>query len=100
VKYKIMKKRQVINYFVVVVICFAIGSFGLSAHAKEIILVGEINDTYQLVAEGEVFDIEDTPTGNDLVQNYISMRVKVIGTVRSGEELRIITVSSFEVVGE
>ena len=81
-------------------ICILFWGVGLTAHAEEITLVGEINDAYQLVAEGEVFEIEDTPIGNDLVWNYISIRVKVIGTVRSGEELRIITVSSFEVVDD
>jgi len=81
------------------VLCFAF--FGLtSVQAKEVTLIGEINDTNQLVADGEIYDIADTPLGNDLAQNYISIKVKVIGTVRPGEELPIITVSAFEVAEE
>ena len=70
------------------------------AKSEEVTLVGEINDAYQLVADNEVYDIDDTPLGDDLAQNYISMRVKVTGTVRQGEELRIIRVKSFEAVDE
>jgi len=70
------------------------------AQSEEITLVGEINDAYQLVADNEVYDIDDTPLGDDLAQNYISVRVKVTGTVQQGEELRIIRVKSFESVDE
>lgn len=70
------------------------------AQSGEISLVGEINDTHQLVAEDEIFDIDDTPLGDDLVQNYVSMRVKVTGTVRQGEELKVIMVTSFQVIEE
>ena len=70
------------------------------AQSEEITLVGEINDTHQLVAEDEIYDIADTALGDDLAQNHLSMRVKVTGTVRHGEDLKIITVKSFEVVDE
>lgn len=63
-------------------------------------LVGEINDTGQLVAEGDIFDIEPTDLGNDLVQNFISLKVEVECTIREGEELKIIRVRSFQVVDE
>lgn len=72
------------------------------SHAKTevVILVGEINDTGQLAADGDIFDIEPTDLGEDLIQNYISLKVKVECTVREGEELKIITVKSFQVVDE
>ena len=76
--------------------------FSSLSHAKSevVTLVGEINDTGQLVAEGEIFDIEPTDIGDDLVQNYISIKVKVECTVREGAELKIITVKSFQAVEE
>jgi hypothetical protein len=80
---------------------FMFSMLSLSHAASEVItLVGEINDTGQLVAEGDIFDIEPTDLGNDLSQHYASVRVKVEGTVREGEELKIITVRSFQVVDE
>jgi len=80
---------------------FVLSLLSLS-HAKTevIILVGEINDTGQLAADGDIFDIEPTDLGEDLIQNYISLKVKVECTVREGEELKIITVKSFQVVEE
>jgi hypothetical protein len=70
------------------------------AQSEEVTLVGEINDTNQLIANGELYDIEPTALGEDLAQHYISMKVKVECTVRQGEELRIITVKSFQTVDE
>ena len=72
------------------------------SHAKSevVTLVGEINDTGQLVAEGDILDIEPTELGYDLIKNYISLKVKVECTIREGEELKIVMVRSFQVVDE
>jgi len=85
----------------IILMAFVLSLLSLS-HAKTevIILVGEINDTGQLAADGDIFDIEPTDLGEDLIQNYISLKVKVECTVREGEELKIITVKSFQVVEE
>jgi hypothetical protein len=87
----------------IILICFlslAMISGMAGAQQEEVTLIGEINDTYHLVADGEIYEIDDTAVGNDLAQNYVSMKVKVTGTIREGYEIRIITVSSFEVVEE
>ena len=98
-----MKSNLFIQFSIgLLVIVAVVLPFANPAQAKSevVTLVGEINDTGQLVAEGDLFDIEQTAAGDDLVQNYISMKVKVEGTVREGEELKIITVKSFQVVDE
>ena len=85
----------------IIFIAFVFSVLSLShAQAEVVTLVGEINDTGQLVAEGDIFDIAPNDLGDDLVQNYISMKVKVEGTVREGEELKVITVKSFQAVDE
>lgn len=71
-----------------------------TAQGRQITLTGEINDTYQLVADGKVYDIAETPAGNDLVKNYISQKVKVTGMLTTGPEIDVITVRLFEVVDE
>lgn len=81
-------------------IAMVIVSGSAYAQSEEIVLIGEINDTHQLVAEDEIFDIDDTSLGDDLAENYISMKVRVTGTVKPGDELRIIRVKTFEVVEE
>ena len=66
--------------------------------ATEVTLVGEVNDNFQLYAGGKIYEVADTPVGNDLVTNYISEKVEVIGSVEAiGEDL-ILTVRSFKVV--
>lgn len=97
-------KKESINYHVkILLVCLAtvvVVAGPVYSTSEKVTLVGEINDTQQLVAEGEIYDIEPTPLGEDLIQNYISIKVKVECTVREGEELKIITVNSFQAVDE
>jgi hypothetical protein len=72
----------------------------VSALAGTVSLVGEVNDNYQLVANGQVYEIADTPKGNELAENYISAKVKVTGTVEEINDMKTLTVTSFEVVPE
>jgi len=65
-----------------------------------IMIVGEVNDANQIVADGEIYEVDDTSQGDDLVKNYISQRVKVTGKVRVEDDMKIITVTAFEVVEE
>lgn len=84
------------------VICIAVVWIMASAAfaAGEITLVGEVNDNFQLYAGGIIYEIADTPVGNDMVTNYISEKVEVVGTVETKGEMKILTVRSFKVVPE
>ena len=81
-------KKSLICFIILMAFVFSLLSL---SHAKTevITLVGEINDTGQLVADGDIFDIEPTDLGEDLIQNYISLKVKVECTVREGRSLRL-----------
>jgi hypothetical protein len=83
-------------------LCFSITFlvFSYIAFAGDITIVGEVNDTQQIVAEGKIYEVADTEKGDDLVMNYIAEKVEVTGTVEEKEEMRIITVKSFRVVPE
>jgi hypothetical protein len=70
------------------------------ALAGQVTLVGEVNDNYQLVANGQIYEIADTAKGNDMAENYISAKVKVTGTVEEGNDMKTLTVVSFEVMPE
>ncbi len=63
-------------------------------------IVGEVNDAHQIVTDGEVFEVDDTPEGNDLVTNYISQRVEVTGRLRIEGDMRVITVKEFRTMEE
>jgi hypothetical protein len=72
----------------------------IPALAGEVTLTGEVNDNYQLIAGGQVYEIADTPKGNDLAENYISAKVKVTGSVENANDMKTLTVTAFEVVPE
>lgn len=76
-----------------------IGSF--SAPAFDIVtIVGEVNGSNQIIAEGEIYEVEDTPQGDDLVKNHVGKKVKVTGKLRIEGDMRILEVTKFEKVRE
>lgn len=81
---------------------FILGS--VPAAAEEITIVGEVNDNNQIVvggvAGGKIYEVDDTPQGNDLVANYISQKVKVTGSVRLVDGMPVLAVRNFEMVPE
>ena len=76
-----------------------IGSFHVPAF-DVVTIVGEINDSNQIIADGEIYEVDDTPQGDDLVKNYIGQKVKVTGKLRIEGDMRIFEVTAFEVVKE
>lgn len=68
--------------------------------AGEITIVGEVNDTFQIVANNTIYEVAETPMGDDLVKNYIAEKVQVTGTVEEKDDMKIITVKSFKIVPE
>ena len=70
------------------------------AAADTVTLVGEVNDNQEIVADGQIYTVGESSAGDDLVHNYISQKVKVVGRIVQQEEGKMIIVDSFEVVGE
>ena len=85
---------------VVMIMLVTIGLLASPVMATRITIIGEVNDNHQIVAENKIYDVDDNAAGDDLVLNYIAQKVKVVGQLRESEESKIITVESFEVVGE
>ncbi len=84
----------------------AICMLALPAAAERITLVGEVNENQQIVANNEIYDVDHTAAGDDLVLNFIAQKVKVVGQLKLIEQSdesdarKIITVESFEAVEE
>jgi hypothetical protein len=73
----------------------------LTAAAESTTLEGEVNDSYQIVAsDGQVYEVTDTTQGNDLVENHIGEKVKVTGTIEQEGDVKVITITSFQVIQE
>ena len=96
--------RKSIPYFFVLLIAFSL--LASPAAALRITLVGEVNDNQQLVADNEIYEIDNNAVGDDLIFNHVAQRVKVTGQIKSVREsgesdaYRVIKVESFEVVEE
>ncbi|MBW2430534.1 MAG: hypothetical protein JRF56_16360 [Deltaproteobacteria bacterium] len=85
-----------------VIFCFtaAFLFYSYVVFAAEITIVGEVNDTFQIVANNTIYEVAETPMGDDLVKNYIAEKVQVTGTVEEKDDMKIITVKSFKIVPE
>mgnify|MGYP003573498366 FL=1 len=92
------KVKKFISNFIIISIVLCIFSF--PALADKVTLFGEVNDNQEIVAEDQIYTVGDSAVGDDLVRNYISQRVKVVGRIVEGEEGKVIIVEFFEVVEE
>ena len=95
-----MQAKNKIIFFGLLCISLTFFVFSYVAFAGDIIIVGEVNDTHQIVAGGKIYEVAETPMGDDLVMNYIAEKVEVTGKVEEKDETRIITVKLFRVVLE
>jgi bifunctional DNA-binding transcriptional regulator/antitoxin component of YhaV-PrlF toxin-antitoxin module len=78
-------------------------SFGLlpaGALADEVTLIGEVNDNYQIVVDKQILEVTNNSAGDDLVVNYVGRKVKVNGSIKEINGVKIITVKSFEAVND
>jgi hypothetical protein len=90
-------KKLIANFIMISIVLWL---FALPALADKVTLVGEVNDNQEIVTEDQIYTVGESAVGDDLVRNYISQRVKVVGRVVDSEEGKIIIVEFFEVLGE
>ena len=89
-------KLFVVVFMILTAVCLLVSP----AAAYKITLVGEVNDNHQFVADDETYEIKNNAAGDDLVLNYVSLKVKVVGILKQTRESKILTVESFEVIDE
>ena len=80
-------------------IVLIIGSLPVPAF-DVVTIVGKVNGTNQIISDGEIYEVDDTPQGDDLVKNYIGQKVKVTGKMRIEGDMRILDVTAFEIIEE
>jgi hypothetical protein len=93
---KILKK-MIASFILISVVSWI---FAFPALAEKVTLVGEVNDNQEIVTEGQIYTVGDSAVGDDLVRNYISQRVKVVGRIVETENGDVIIVDSFEIAPE
>ena len=83
-------------------LCFSVTFwfFSYPVFATEMTIVGQVNYSYQILADGQIYEVANTSLGDDLVMNHIAKIVEITGNVEEKEEMKVITVESFKVVYE
>ena len=73
---------------------------GVAISGERLTITGTVNENYQIVADtGEIYEVADTEKGDEVI-DLIGKKVKVTGTVEESEDMKIITIISYEVIGE
>ncbi|BBO75635.1 hypothetical protein DSCW_30520 [Desulfosarcina widdelii] len=94
-------ERRKINVVAGLIVMVMLLILPLAAVAGSTTIEGEVNDSYQIVAsDGQVYEVTDTTEGNDLVENHIGEKVKVTGTVEQDGDVKVITITTFQVIAE
>lgn len=95
-----MKNLRMVKWIPAVMILLFLAPCAATVLAAEVSIIGEVNDNYQIVSNGQIYEIADTPEGNELAENHISAKVKVTGNVEERDEMKIITVSGYQLLAE
>ena len=75
-------------------------TFAGIGYAAEVMLIGEINDTQQLVAENQIYEVGPGELGDYLVTKLISVKVKVYGDLIETDGIKTIVVKQYELMQE
>lgn len=90
-------KKMMAGMIVIMIMMFPL--FALAA--ESVTITGEVNDSYQIVdSQGAVYEVADTTEGNELVENHIGEKATVTGTLEQDQEVKIITVTKFQIIAE
>ena len=70
----------------------------ISAETRTI--TGTVNDYYQIETDdGTVYDVVENEKGDEVAEQ-VGMRVKVTGTVEEDEDMKLIDITSYTIMGE
>jgi hypothetical protein len=70
------------------------------SESKQVTIIGEINDAYQIVArDGNIYEIGDTEIGNELL-TFIGSVAEVTGTVEEEDDVKVIYVAAYKILEE
>lgn len=67
---------------------------------EQVTISGTVNATYQIVTEDQqVYDVAENEKGDEVVE-MIGQKVKVTGTIEEQDGVKVITVTSYDVIEE
>lgn len=73
---------------------------GVAISGKTVTIVGTVNEDYQIVADdGQIYEVADTEKGEEVI-DLVGKKVKATGTAEESDGKKVITITSYEVIGE
>ena len=73
---------------------------GVAISGERVTITGTVNDNYQIVTDdGNIYEVEGNEKGDE-VADLIDKKVKMTGTVEESDGEKIISITSYEVLGE
>jgi hypothetical protein len=95
-----MKKNKrflLMGLCAMIIVTFLSGSaFSL----ETVTIAGTVNEDYQIVADnGQIYQVADTEKGDEVI-DLVGKKVKVTGTVEESDGEKVITITSYEVIGK
>jgi hypothetical protein len=77
-----------------------LGSIVPALAGEQVTILGTVNASYQIVTEDQqVYDVAESEQGDEVVE-MIGQKVKVTGTIEEQDDVKIIMVTSYEVIEE
>lgn len=91
------KRKYLFTVFCAMITIVLLSGTTISSNIKTI--TGRVNDNYQIIGDdGNIYEVEGNAKGDEVV-DLVGKRVRATGTVEGSEDMKIITISSYEVVG-
>ena len=95
-----MKNRNTYVFsmlFALIAIAFLCGA-SISGTAKTI--TGKVNDNYQIVTDdGLIYEVEGNEKGDEVIA-LVGKQVKATGMIDENEEIKTITITTYELISE
>ncbi len=73
---------------------------GLAISGERLTITGTLNEDYEIVADdGDTYEVKSNQMGDEVVE-LVGKRVRVTGVIEEMEDSKMITIISYEVIGE
>ncbi len=73
---------------------------GLAISGERLTITGAVNEDYEIVADdGDAYEVKSNQMGDEVVE-LVGKRVRVPGVVEEMGDSKMITITSYEVIGE
>ena len=91
--------RKGLSLFLCVLFVLIVGAVPAPAE-EQVTVLGTVNASYQIVTEdNQVYDVAESEKGDEVVE-MVGQKVKVMGTVEEQDDVKVIMVTSYEVIEE